>query len=84
MANRVLARKFVQLGLIKNLRYEADAGDGLQNVVVDRNYSGAFLSPVLEGVESEVAEAGSFGVAVDSDDAALLPELIVVVVVIVG
>ncbi|KAL4342972.1 hypothetical protein AHAS_Ahas11G0031800 [Arachis hypogaea] len=41
--------------------------------------TGAFLTAMLESVGCEVAEAGGFGVVVDSNDAALFTWLFVVI-----
>jgi len=79
MADCEAAGELVELGLVEDVGDEADAGDGLEDVVVDGYDSGAFLAAVLERMEGEVAETGGLGVAVDADDAALLARLLVVV-----
>lgn len=80
MANSRIAGELIEFGLIEDFGDEADAGDGLEDVIVDGDDSGAFLAAVLEGMESQIAEARGFRVAVDSDHAALLAGLFVVVI----
>lgn len=43
---------------------------------MDCHDPGPFLAAVLECMESQVAQAGSLGVAIDSDHPALLPRLV--------
>ena len=47
MADGERAGELVELGLVEDVGDEADAGDGLEDVVVDGYYSGAFLAAVL-------------------------------------
>ena len=69
-----------ELGLVEDVGDEADAGDGLEVVVVDGYDAGTFLAAVLEGVEGQGAETGGFRVAVDAHHAALFTGLLVFVV----
>lgn len=78
MADCEAARELVELGLVEDVRDEANAGYGLEDVVVNGYNSGAFLAAVLERMESEVAETGGLRVAIDADDAALLARLVVI------
>lgn len=78
MADGEAAGELVKLGLVEDVGDEADAGDGLEDVVVNGYDSGAFLAAVLERVEGEVAETGGLGVAVDAYDAALLARFLIV------
>lgn len=51
MTNRRIARQLIEFGLVEDFRDEADAGNGLENVFVDGDDSGAFLATVLESVK---------------------------------
>ena len=64
--------------MVEDFGDEANAGDGLEDVVVDGDDSGAFLAAMLERVEGKVAEARGLRVAVYADHAALLARLLVV------
>ena len=78
VADGEAAGELVQLRLVEHVGNETNAGDGLEDVVVNRNDSGAFLAAVLKRVEGEVAKARGLRVAVYAHHAALLARLLVV------
>lgn len=51
VADGGVAGELVEFGLVEDVGDEAYAGDGVENVVVNGDDSGAFFAAVLEGVE---------------------------------
>ena len=49
VADGGVAGELVEFGLVEDVGDEAYAGDGVENVVVNGDDSGAFLAAVLEG-----------------------------------
>jgi len=54
MADCEAAGELIELGQVEDVGVEADAGDGLEDVVVDGYDSNAFLVAVLERMEVQV------------------------------
>jgi hypothetical protein len=71
----------IELGLIKDLRDQPHTSNGLKDVVLHTDNPSPFLAAMLQRVEGQIAESRGFRVAVDADNAALLPRLFVVIVV---
>jgi len=51
---------------------------GYDAVVSEHGYAGAFLSPMLKGIEAEIGEFGSLGMLVDTEQTAGFSGVIIV------
>jgi hypothetical protein len=77
VADRSCAGEFVQNVWRENFFDFAHGAVSVEFVAVGGNNTGGFLAAMLECVETEVDEFGCFGVAEDSDDTAVVVEVVV-------
>ena len=82
VANRERPRQVPELLLAERVLDEPHGAVREELLPVARDDAGRLLAAVLEGVEPEVGEVGGLGVAVDGEDAALVVEVVVAVVVV--
>jgi hypothetical protein len=52
---------------------------GAKGTLIGADDPGPFLPTVLQRVEAEIYQPGRFGVAVDAEDATLIPHLIIII-----
>lgn len=69
MADGQMAREPVQHRLVEDVRHQSQALMLPDLVIIAGNYAARFLTAVLQGVETEIGQAGGFGMAVDAEDA---------------
>jgi len=72
MAHGNFADHVVEDIALENLRDQAHALVGVELPAVGRDYAGAFLSPVLEGIETVVRQFGGVRVSVNAKDSAIM------------
>ena len=71
MADGQMARQAVQRRLVENVGHQAQALMLPHLIIIAGNDAARFLTPVLQGVQAEIRQAGGFGMAVDAKDAAV-------------
>src|SRR6266545_7699566 len=76
MPDRMVARQLGQRRFAEDVGHQAHRLVNGQAAAVAGRNAGRFLAPMLQGVQSQVAELGSLRVAVDRDDPALLMKLV--------
>ena len=81
MADGGAALEFFELVHVEHVGDQPHALVGHDPAVVDHGDAGAFLPPVLKGVESEIRDLGGLGMAMDAENAAGFPRLFAFVVV---
>jgi hypothetical protein len=77
VADGETSRKFGEHAGLKNFFDFAHGAMEVEIRAVARNDAGGFLAAMLECVEAEVGEVGSFGMTEDAEDTTLVVKMIV-------